>query len=742
MAATLGCNTAHVLYNAPVAGNRTVGEPSTSSIFRLPLRRRRGDGGSKKLSLKLSGRRVVNVGPLLARASLPSEGDKIVELASEKAVESGQQFEQDAKKLSNGHSPAELDAQVDDASDAASLDNNVREKAVDVASDMAVDSSEDVDALAKKDAEPFAAEYGRSIEEAAEGLETKAAEISEREAKKESGTTLESRADSAPFFKDQVIKEKVLDVASSSAIDEGPEVQETAQRDASDMTNKVGGDLRRNKVTIVGMADAASKLEGDRSGSDRSGVTKEAKEKTNEVRQNIGGQLEGLSRTISKNLKEGIDSSRPTIEELSRKAEEGVKAGRENLDYAAEGASELSGDAREALDGAKGVLDKRLKVINLAAEEARETGSMVAELAAKGWDALTKTTERIVDNFQKNIGDAKETAQEKTREAQQKAQETAEQAQRTFGEVKENVEAKSAELTETAQEKAKLARQKAEESVSNAQSKFDEVKGDVQTRATEFKDTAQEKASEARQRAEETADKAQDKASEVKDNVQSKTGELKVAAQEKSEEAARRAEDTTESAKSKAGELKDTAQEKAGEAKQSAKETADRARDQFDETKDTVQSKTDELKNTAQEKASESKAKLEDTAVEAKTKTEELSASAKQRAGNAQQDVESKAGQAKDAGSSVVDSGEKSISNVANKMNGNGNHESSTTATGTAVGSTPGWDSVQKTGSTNGNNSESKSHVESAVGKTPGSEASARYEDSGKVNDEWKGKSN
>jgi hypothetical protein len=656
----------------------------------------------------------VNIGPSLARASLPGEGDKIVELASEKAVESDQQFEQDTKKLSNGHSPAELDAKVDDASDAASLDNNVREKAVDVASDMAVDSSEDVDALAKKDAEPFAAEYGRSIEEAAEALETKAEEISEREAKKESGTTSESGADSAPFFKDQVIKEKVLDVASSSAIDEGPEVQETAQRDASDMTNKVGGDLRRNKVTIEGMADAASKLEGDRSGSDiDTGVTKQEKEKTNEVRQNIGGQLEGLSRTISKNLKEGIDSSRPTIEELSRKAEEGVKAGRENLDYAAEGASELSGDAREALDGAKGVLDKRLKVINLAAEEARETGSMVAGLAAKGWDALTKTTERFVDNFQKNVGVAQGTAQEKTREAQQKAQETAEQAQRTFGEVKENVEAKSAELTETAQEKAKLARQKAEETVSNAQSKFDEVKGDVQTRATEFKDTAQEKASEAKQRAEETADKAQDKAGEVKDNVQAKTGELKDAAQEKSEEAARRAEDTTEGAKSKAGELKDTAQEKAGEAKQSAKETADRARDQFDETKDKVQSKTDEL-----------------------------SASAKQRAGNAQQDVESKAGQAKDASSSVVDSGKKSISNVANKMNGNGNHESSTTATGTAVGSTPGWDSVQKTGSANGNSTESKTDVESAVGQTRGSDASSRYADSGKVNDEWKGKAN
>lgn len=49
------------------------------------------------------------------------------------------------------------------------------------------------------------------------------------------------------------------------------------------MINKVGGDLRCNKVIIVGMVDVVLKLEGDRFGSDRFGVIKEVKEKINEV---------------------------------------------------------------------------------------------------------------------------------------------------------------------------------------------------------------------------------------------------------------------------------------------------------------------------------------------------------------------------------------------------------------------------------------------------------------------------
>ncbi|KAG0604206.1 hypothetical protein M758_10G152900 [Ceratodon purpureus] len=378
MAATFGCSTARVLYNAPVAGTRTSGEPSTLIIARLHLRGRRANGGSKKLSLKLAGRQGINRGVSLVRASLNNEGDKVRELASEKAVESGQQVAQDAKKLANGQSPVKLDAKAEDASDAASYESDVREKVVDVASDMAVDNSADVDALAKKDAGPLAETYGRSIDDTAEALEAKAAELSDREAMKVSSGSGESGDNSGTFFKDQVIKEKVLDVASASAVDEGPEVEATAQEDAADMTGKVGGDLRRNKVTIEGMADTASKLEADRSGSD---VETGAKKAVQEGKQQVGSQFEGLSRTISKNLKEGIDASRPSIEELSRTASKGVKVGQENLDYAAEGAAELSGDAREVLDGAKGALDKRLKVINLAAEEARETGNMVAELA-------------------------------------------------------------------------------------------------------------------------------------------------------------------------------------------------------------------------------------------------------------------------------------------------------------------------------------------------------------------------
>lgn len=203
MAATLGCTPTRILCNAPVVGSRNAGEPSTSSISRLHLRGRRGYGGSKKsLSLKHADRQGANRGASLVRASLSNEGDKIRELASEKAVESGQQIDKDTKNLANGQSPVVLDAKAEDASDAASYDSGVREKVVDVASDMAVDTSDDVDALAKKDAAPLAETYGRSIEDTAEALEAKAAEVSDREARKEDSST--SGESESSFFKDQV----------------------------------------------------------------------------------------------------------------------------------------------------------------------------------------------------------------------------------------------------------------------------------------------------------------------------------------------------------------------------------------------------------------------------------------------------------------------------------------------------------------------------------------------------------
>lgn len=199
MATALGCNTTRVLYNAPVAGTRNTGEPSTSSISRLHLR---GRLSNKKLSLKLAGRRGLNdgIGPLV-RASLSNEGDDVRELASEKAVESGGQVAQDTEKLANGQNPVVFDAKTEDALDVASYEVDVRSGVVDVASDTAVDTTDDVDALAKKDAVPLADTYGRTVEDTAETLEAKAAEVGDREVKKESG---ESQGSSGSFFEDQV----------------------------------------------------------------------------------------------------------------------------------------------------------------------------------------------------------------------------------------------------------------------------------------------------------------------------------------------------------------------------------------------------------------------------------------------------------------------------------------------------------------------------------------------------------
>lgn len=115
-----------------------------------------------------------------------SNSDSIRELASEKAVESSKQVAEDANRLANGQSPVVLDAKAEDASDTASYTPDVREKVVDVASDMSVDTTADVDELARKDAEPLAEEFGYTVEDTANALENKAEEVGEREVKKES----------------------------------------------------------------------------------------------------------------------------------------------------------------------------------------------------------------------------------------------------------------------------------------------------------------------------------------------------------------------------------------------------------------------------------------------------------------------------------------------------------------------------------------------------------------------------
>lgn len=100
-------------------------------------------------------------------------------------MESGEEILADTSKLSGGQSAGVLDAEAEDASDAASYNSNVREKVVDVASDTAVDSTEDVERLARKDAGDLAKEDGLSVEDETERLERKAEEVSEREARKQ-----------------------------------------------------------------------------------------------------------------------------------------------------------------------------------------------------------------------------------------------------------------------------------------------------------------------------------------------------------------------------------------------------------------------------------------------------------------------------------------------------------------------------------------------------------------------------
>lgn len=160
MAATVSCSTTHTVHNVPATLTSRQSTTSSSSFvnFRRQFR-----------SVKLAA----------------TNSDNVRELASEKAVESGQQVADDSSKLADNESANAFDAKVEDASDAASYDSNVRESVVDVASDMAVDNTADVDEVARKDAEPLAQEFGRSVEDATEALESKAVEVSDREARKE-----------------------------------------------------------------------------------------------------------------------------------------------------------------------------------------------------------------------------------------------------------------------------------------------------------------------------------------------------------------------------------------------------------------------------------------------------------------------------------------------------------------------------------------------------------------------------
>jgi hypothetical protein len=680
-----------------VAASRNIGEPSTSSIARLHLSGGKRAGPSKKLSLR-------HVGRIRAQSN---EGDKVRELASEKAVESGKQFDEDATKLAgNGQSPVVLDAKVEDASDAASYEPEVREKVVDVASDMAVDNFDDVDALAKKDAAPLAEAWGRSLDDTAEALEAKAAEISEREARKESSSSSsdsdsENSSKPKPFFEDQVIKESVLDVASASAVDDGSEVDATAEKDASEMINKVGGDQRRNKVTIKGLADTASKLEADSSMS----------------LQQLGEQISGFKETISKNLKEGIETNQPKLEELSRTASQRVKEGQEYVRDAGE--VEFPGDAQNVLEDAKGALDKRQSAINLAVEDARETGELVADLAVKGWDALTKTTEKFVAKFQKNAEVAKEKAQETAEQAKVKAEETADQAQKQFAEAKSNLEAKTAELRDAAEEKGSESKVKLQEALDEAQRMFNEAKQNVESKSGELKDQAQEKASEGRSKLEDTAETAKSKLGDAKETAQSKAGEFKDAAQEKASEAKSKVQDTAETAQSKAGEFKDAAQEKASEAKSKAEDTAETAQSKLGDAKENVESKTGELKDAAQEKASEAKSKVEDTAETAQSKTGELKDAAQEKASESKSKLEDTAESAQSKAGELKDSAQEKASEAKSGAESKVKEESRVWAkddggSSTGRGQTPGWGSSSSSGGSSSGGSST------GIGQTPG----------------------
>jgi hypothetical protein len=307
----------------------------------------------KKMTQSVGYSRVPSCKKSIVRASLKKGqgGERVVrEWASEKAVEAGP---------SVNTTDIGVDVKAEELSDSASYDRSVRDSVLDVASDTAIDTQAGVDEVAREDAEGISQELGRSVEDTVVALEDKASEVADREVRKEKSSSAENPpvdvASAGPNFKDQEeLKASILDVASDAAVDNQPEVDAEAEKNAQGLVDKFGGSLKLTQMSIQELAEVAANLESQRAGSDQGNENSGAAKRPTTI--------EEFTEAGVKIVKEGIDTQRPSIKDITKKIASGIRQGVEQLQ-----------------GGVDGFIEIQTKLKQKAGEEAQATYSELSE---------------------------------------------------------------------------------------------------------------------------------------------------------------------------------------------------------------------------------------------------------------------------------------------------------------------------------------------------------------------------
>ncbi|CAM6018109.1 unnamed protein product [Sphagnum balticum] len=305
----------------------------------------------KKMTQSVGYSRVPSCKKSIVRASLKKgeDGERAVrEWASEKAVEAGPSV-----------NTTDIDVKAEELSDSASYDRSVRDSVLDVASDTAIDTQAGVDEVAREDAEGISQELGRSVEDTVVALEDKASEVADREVRKEKSSSAENppvaAASAGPNSKHQEeLKGSILDVASDAAVDNQPEVDAEAEKDAQGLVDKFGGSLKLTQMSIQELAEVAANLESQRAGSDQGNENSGAAKRPTTI--------EEFTEAGVKIVKEGIDTQRPSIKDITKKIASGIRQGVEQLQ-----------------GGVDSFIEIQTKLKQKAGEEAQATYSELSE---------------------------------------------------------------------------------------------------------------------------------------------------------------------------------------------------------------------------------------------------------------------------------------------------------------------------------------------------------------------------
>jgi hypothetical protein len=286
-------------------------------------------------------------------------------------------------------------------------------------------------------------ELGRSAEPdtAAVSLGNKPSEVAQEE------------EGSGPYFEDQELTASVLDVASDAAVDNQPEVDAEAERGAEAIVDKFGGSAGSSsklltQANIEELAEVAARLESQRASA---------------------GLETGSGRQAGAAERGGVATKRrPSIEETGKKIAAEVRQRVEHLQGGVDGVIEAGEYAKEGLD-------KRIKVLNLAAEEARETGTQAADIAAKGWEVLAKRTEDLVTHLQKTTTATQQSLNKNTEVAKEQIEQNMAEAYNKVGETRENINDLQSDLEQNLTEIQNKIKQK----VGEAQATYSKLSEDA-----------------------------------------------------------------------------------------------------------------------------------------------------------------------------------------------------------------------------------------------------------------------